>query len=277
MSPGIPELTDSIAGRPLPSTSRSRELAAKSGGKSSTADLDERRRALATGDSYYCNFDDEGVPHLHARRSWLTLSEVPCRLAEWEPDTESSIGGYISPYEDIGLELVRRVDARDSAPPGTEDREQAEKDLDEFLKSISVKLQRGRPPDGPDRAVLQALVDEGESLLDVCWQELHRPRLDPRARRVLERYGAATEDGQNLWAARLALPHLSRHEILALQALAADRRRRHETRATPRRIAVWLVARRLQIQPPTVSRKVDGSSAAEQHPRHNPVSSIADR
>jgi hypothetical protein len=58
----------------------------------------------------------------------LELLEGPI-LADYEQSSEDHIGGYISPYEDIGLTTVNLVETFESSPAGSVERAAAKKEL----------------------------------------------------------------------------------------------------------------------------------------------------
>ena len=186
-------------------------------------------------------------------------------LRSWEPEFEHTIGGLISPYEEIGLELVALVEAREHSTPGTERRE-ADKALKDFLRDLGVTVgRRGAPYKGAPKSVRIELVQQGVALFTLCWSQL--PANPSQRTREILRANNASDDPQEiaLWAARLALPILSRREIHVLTQQALEARSLGPGAAlppTPEDFSVWVVARRLSTAATTIAKEFDDTTAS---------------
>jgi hypothetical protein len=226
--------------------------------------IDARRCKLCRGDSWgpeYVERVGEGryeVSSIQLGLRFPSIVDGPI-LAFNEPDTEYTIGGYYSPYEEIGMELVSLVEAREAAS-GTSEGAEAQDRLDEFLGRVAGRA-RGRPTSLRDD-VGRALFEEGRSFVAVCWEALVTPiALHDDTRAVLAALGVAEADHE-LSALQLALPNLSTRELLALR----DRARAVNNRTAPSTsvegFTVHVLAHRLRVGVSTVSRKVfDGWTA----------------
>ncbi|HEX8696984.1 MAG TPA: hypothetical protein VF746_31490 [Longimicrobium sp.] len=118
---GLPALTYPLSGF-VSSICRDEGLERSSSVEGLDALFDHRRVALVTGERFawdraeLCEDEDEEA------RSWWSFGSVAFPrildgpvLATYEPDTQYSIGGYDSPYEEIGVELVTLLDERNAA------------------------------------------------------------------------------------------------------------------------------------------------------------------
>jgi hypothetical protein len=191
-------------------------------------------------------------------------------LAFFEPDSEHTIGGWVSPYEELGRELLRLVEAFRFADKTN--RQSAKTALHSFLQAIQAKLSRRRPPEGPPLRVLGGLLAEARGLFGICFGALREFEISDSTRRVL---GAQhVPAGQALsWSARLALPVFSRKELSAMWRVAREDPREAITPPpTARKLAVWLLAHRLQMHAPFLARKLLGNAAVRDFRRvPNPI------
>jgi len=183
-------------------------------------------------------------------------------LATYEEDTEYSVGGYLSPYEDIGLRLVQLVEARETARSGSPERREASAELKRFLQSIALQT-RGRPTDLHQIAV-RRLTDEGEQLVALVASVLaESPELSERTVEVLASFEVPREEMLG-WALRLALPMFSGPELLSLRrGIDKDARRGEGLNGFPREFAVHLLAHRLRRPVGPIARKTTNGWAAE--------------
>ena len=179
-------------------------------------------------------------------------------------DYEYATGDLASPYEDIGRELMRLVEARDTARRNENDEalHEAEERLEDFERSLGARLGRGRPREGPSELLLQTLFEEGCELLGLLWH-IFPFEVSDRTHDLLSRF-EPSEDERVLWAARLALPQLSRPELRALR----DPEERGWTALrgidpSPQRLCVWILSRRLSLEPVYVARRTVGARASE--------------
>lgn len=135
-------------------------------------------------------------------------------LATYESDTQYSIGGYDSPYEEIGLELMALLDARNAARSGTPERASANRRLGEFLVGVGGSV-HGRPT-VLRRAAARKLAEEGFPLFRALWEAFATPiKLNPRVQRVLRGLAGGNVEPEE-WALRLVLPTFSALEIQAM-------------------------------------------------------------
>ena len=189
------------------------------------------------------------------------LAEGPC-LAHYEPDTEYSTGGYISPYEDIGVRLANLVEDREAAPARSEEKRIAKHQLGLFLNEVALKV-RGRPTSLPG-VVAKRIVQEGSDLVELCWSALAADfPLSELTRRVFTSYSVPPSEMLD-WAIRLTVPNFSALELTALRRRG---RAIHRSPAAPmshsRDFAVELLAHRLGRPAAKVARKVMHGWAAE--------------
>ena len=112
-------------------------------------------------------------------------------------------------------------------------------------------------------------------MFKICWKSCHTPLTD-QTTTTFEEHGVCDQRDQRIWAGRLALPILSKNEVIALldevEAAHVAVKRRKGLKPTPRRFAVWLMAHRLGLKADTVLRKAYGSeSPAYFRKRKNPI------
>ncbi len=206
------------------------------------------------------------------RSSYQLMPGGPCLFREVpdlsnpnfeDMDPPDAPGWYVPPYVETGLELVRLVEARESARD-KKGRQEARNALDEFLASVAAKLGKGRPAAGPSVATLKALIAQGRELLQLCW-EIFPLDVSDTTQEILAAKDVSDPEAQRLWAARLALPILSLPEILALKDQSGRARTwgKRAERPTPRRLTVWLLAHRLRMHADTVARKALGADASQ--------------
>lgn len=178
-------------------------------------------------------------------------------LASYEDNTEYSDGGYCSPYEDIGVELVTLVEERDAAAPGTEERRSAQKALEDFVESLSISV-RGRPTVLRDEAA-KAIFDEGCRLIGLSTEAFELDiALGNTAERVFEAHMIPKGDMLE-WAIRLVMPNLSQLELRALlRGVRAGHHVTHGGEVFAREFTLQLMAHRLRTAADAVARKVMG-------------------
>jgi hypothetical protein len=223
--------------------------------------LDSRRCGLSRDDvgSWISDSVDEVDGELRLIGSFGSLFPRNLEgavLASYEENTEYSDGGYISPYEEIGVELVRLIEERD-AVAGTNERALAQKRLDEFVKSLSVKVP-GSPTILRDEPA-KKIFDEGCRLIALCAEAFEQDIvLGNTAERVFDAYMIPRCEMLE-WATRLVLPNLSQLELRAL--LRRVRASNHVTQGREifaREFTLQLMAHRLRTVPDAVARKVMG-------------------
>ncbi len=230
------------------------------------AEIDRRRYGLLrydTGSSLLRSLDEED-DRLHP--GWTLFLPSKPDLSTWEPESEHTVGGLYSPYEEIGRELVALVEAREQAEAGSSERREADAELDGFLRDLGVTVgRRGAPYKGAPKSIRIELVQQGVALFTLCWNHLPA-NPSPRTREIL-RANDASDDPQEivLWAAQLALPILSRREIQVLTQQALEASSLGPGAAlppTPEDFSVRVVARRLSTAATTLAKEFDDTTAS---------------
>lgn len=228
--------------------------------------IDHRRVALVSGERFAWDTAELSVEG--ESRSWWSFGSIAFPsildgplLATYEPDTQYSIGGYISPYEEIGVELVQLLDDRNAARSGTAERSSANRRLNEFLIRVGGDS-RGRPA-VLRRATARKLAEQGFSLFTTLWEALaKRVEVNPRAARVLQ--GLSKGDAEpEVGALRLVLPSLSALEIEAMLRTIRSAGRARTGRVSAEEFCIHVVAHRLDTRVENVARKMKDGWVAE--------------
>lgn len=146
-----------------------------------------------------------------------------------------------------------------------------------ILRELGLRRRRG-PPAAVPPGTCKALVREGKQLFESCW-ELTDIAPSPQTKGVLAAEGVDDADAQQRWSTRLALPVLSRCELLALKAERREETARRKTLPgvhppTAVRFVVWVVAHRLGLDASTLTRKARGHDAAYFKDRKNPIDKV---
>ncbi len=227
--------------------------------------VDRRRIALVTGERFSWDTavlsEEEGV-----HSTWSFGSAAFPRilngpvLASYQEDTPYSIGGYNSPYEEIGIELVELLDQRRAAAPGSPEQIAAKRRLSEFLIRVGGSFQ-GHPTRLRSTAARQ-LAQQGFPLFRALWVALAtKIEINAKARRVLETLGGASAEREE-WALRLVLPNLSAAEIKAMRQkirVSGPLSGVHPAEA----FCLHVITHRLAIPVEKVARKMKHGWAAE--------------
>ena len=224
-----------------------------------------RRKELGSGRrgvlySCYARRKSDGSWKLGATdpSSLLSLTEPP-PVVDWADEDPPA---YFTIYEEIGRELVRQIEHRDSQKRGTDEAKQAQREIDRFLQSISARRGRGRPPRATSNRILTALYREGSELLEFVWTA-HAAAPSATTQECLADHGITDPTEQGFWATHLALPMLSTRELTAVYRYAGG-----EGWLTPRRLAILFISRRLDVDGPHVARRVVGSDEEEEFSHH---------
>ena len=169
----------------------------------------------------------------------------------------------MSPYEEIGLELVRLVEAREAARAGSDERASARRLLDEFIRNVARRV--GGRPTVISQAAATRIVRQGYKLLSVLWDALATDvALSPATADALDAVVTAGGNVQD-WAIRLAVPILSGAEIRALRdGIRAAERLPKESLTPAERFTLQVLAHRLQMPVGTIAHKVMNGWSAEQ-------------
>lgn len=229
------------------------------------ATLDRRRLAVATGrfGGGVLGIAQPQPPEFYPR-------EI-ANLALAEPEPVPGIP--VSRYELLGYELVEQIEdvAFASNDPA---RDKAKKALTMFLTDMQARIARGGQSLGPPKRVLKALVMQGRKLFETCWETLLDFEVCAEARSLLESQGVTDDLDQRRWAARLTLAMLSNAEIVCTQSQArkAANWTKMDPPPTSRLHTIWILARRLRLNPVTVADKTLGGKASTFFNGSNPCS-----
>ncbi len=234
------------------------------------ATLDCRRSAIAEA-----KLDNVSLSLVESRKPEF-LPYAVADLARWVP--EAVPGFQPSPYELLAREFVELVEDHVFAVEKSQ-RNRAKRVLNQFLDDMEANLASHRPRQGLPPAVLDALISQGQTLIQLCWR-IFPIEVSDETRGILVNEGvsgAAIEP----WAARLALPFLSQAEILTLKAQGEkmdqwkegerERGKTESGRPTPKRLAIWVLAHRLQIPAHRIARGFVGRAESEHFKKPNPV------
>ena len=146
------------------------------------------------------------------------------------------------------------------AAKNSSERKSIQKTLDGFLAVVGVTLPAHRTSSDPSKPALRKLFAEGRALLEVLWTPLPEEPSEATCE-VLAALGAEEQTFRS-WALRLSVPVLSWPELQAVedqhrQAVAWTKQ---IPRPTARRLAIWMLARRLGSPPERIANKVGAGS-----------------
>ena len=227
--------------------------------------LDLRRDRLSTPNDFMPVFDrDQSPGPWQAHFGGTSARDLAIQwyaAMEYHPKNRSF---YQSLFEEIGRELVKRVEDWIVTPDKTDASKKLDELWHELAAELGVEIGSHRLPEGPQADILEPIVTQGRQLLTLCWNELP-PGISAKTNRAFSDSGVAQLGEQKLWAARLTLPILSEPEIRTItdQATLAKTLPLASTRPTPLRVVIWILAHRLQVEPKSLARKVSGASTAE--------------
>jgi len=244
--------------------------------------VDRRRYALAD-DGRYGRSEAIGRSSLHDPYEQLPLRPgltpfhraYPLPVAEdFDPDDPES---YNRPHAEIGKELVRLVEARESAR-GDNEKEKTQKDLDDFLKRMAVPKSSKKFPETAMLKMLKPLVEQGVELFKKCW-DVFLDEASVETKRALAAEQVTDPDMQHQWAVRLTLPVFSHREILVLKAQSEEQRAwtppKGGSYPTPEQLTIWIVARRLRMDARRLARHTLSTQTAYKHfDGPNPIDAI---
>ena len=225
--------------------------------------LAARRRELGRAQTRFfgsclASQDEDGAWRIEGAINLHGLTE-PEPIVDW--DDEGPVGVH-TVYEEIGRELVALIEHREAQGPKSEEAEEAQAAIDDFLKSISARRGKGRPPSVTANKILKALYREGTDLLALVWPVFGADPSDA-TREFLADHGVEEPTQQEFWVKRLALPVFSARELDAI-----GRCERGAEWLTPRRVAILFLARRLDLEGPHMARRVVGSDEQEEFKNH---------
>lgn len=168
---------------------------------------------------------------------------------------------------DIGVRLCRLIEERERArlSGNAPQAKTLQDEIDGFLRGIRALQVRGRPRERPSDDIIQKLVHEGRGLIELVWEGPENYSDDFVA--LLDRHEVAEEE-RPLSSFGLSLPVFSLHEL----RVVLDQRRRVDDvgrgrRPTPRRLAIFAVASRLDLEAHAVDRIHAGGGGGEEFRR----------
>lgn len=224
--------------------------------------LAARRRELGKAET---GFFDSCLASQGEGGAWRIQSGTNLRgLTEPEPIVERDDNGptAYTVFDEMGRELVGLTEHRDAQKPKSQEALGAQAAIHGFLKRISALRGRGRPPRVTGDEILEPLCREGTDLLEIVWTGLGAGPSDA-TREFLADHGIADPTEQELWAKRLALPVFSARELAAVGRYGGGGKW-----LTPRRLAIFFIARRLNLRGPHVARRLVGTDEEEEFKRH---------
>lgn len=137
-----------------------------------------------------------------------------------------------------------------------EDREVARSKLDEFLSALGTTLAAQRPPKAPPQDILEQMYEQGHWLMALCWKALGESLQPSNVTSAhLTALGIA-DDQQRLWSLRLALPILSRIEIIIMLRVMTEPLGQKRRKPVPRRFLLNLLGRRLRAEPKALAERL---------------------
>ncbi len=184
-------------------------------------------------------------------------------LADPDPVIEKDEGGVtgVFTYQEVfGHEFVARLEALLGAT-GAEDRAAARDELDTFLVDVGARPPAHRRDEDPPGPALREMFTQLRHLLELLWMPLGEVGTAERARAILDAHKVSEAD-RHQWCLRLAVPALSWPELQAVmdqQEQAASWGKLMQL-PTARRLAVWILARRLGSPPARIANKVGAGS-----------------
>ena len=126
-----------------------------------------------------------------------------------------------------------------------------------FLSPVGARFPGGAPPKGASEIIVVELYKQGRTLIEAARSAL--PAV--ASERTVGLFAGVPTLAPALWCTRLSLPFFSIQKLEALFACAASRRRRGQPLLSPRRLAVWCIARRLAVDAPVIVEKVPGMAS----------------
>ena len=238
--------------------------------------LDLRRDRLSTPNDFMPVFDrDQSPGPWQAHFGGTSARDLAIQwyaAMEYHPKNRSF---YQSLFEEIGRELVKRVEDWIVTPDKTDASKKLDELWHELAAELGVEIGSHRLPEGPQADILEPIVTQGRQLLTLCWNELP-PGISAKTNRAFSDSGVAQLGEQKLWAARLTLPILSEPEIRTLidQADSARDWRLKDSPPTSLKVVIWILAHRLQVDAKSIARKVSEGGLSEYfYVKHNPIDS----
>ncbi len=238
--------------------------------------LDFRRDRLSTPNDFMPIFDRDHSPGpWQARFGSKSARDLAIQwyaAMEYHPE---DLSFYKSLFQEIGRELIKRVEDWTVTRDKTGAREKLDELWHELAVELGVEIGSHRVPEGPQADILKPIVEQGQQLLTLCWNELP-PRISAKTNRAFSDSGVTQRREQELWAARLTLPILSKPEIRTIidQANSARDWRLKDTPPTSLKVVIWILAHRLQVDAKSIARNVSEGGLSEYfYVKHNPIDS----
>jgi hypothetical protein len=219
----------------------------------------ERYSMLHGGGPIICSVTgSDGLPR---------LPDGPSRFLPSLASGSSTRPDWQDEFVGIAAFLLELLDNRASARTDDEIQE-AQNTLDDFLEDLAP------PPTSLKLVVtnqlhlLKPIVAQGVELLKVCW-DVSTLDIPDGTRKMLRAHKVTRRQMQQRWAVRLMLPILSRHEILALE-IESEKQRSYKPKEkksypTAQQLAVWILARRLNLEARPLARYTLTATTAYKH------------
>ena len=195
------------------------------------------------------------------------LPDGPSRFLPWLASGSTSQPHGQDDFVGVSALLLELLDNRASARTDDEIKE-AQTTLDDFLEDLAPPPTRKKLVETDQVDLLEPIVAQGVSLLKVCW-DVFTFDIPDGTREMLSAHDVTTRQMQQRWAVRLMLPFLSCHEILALETESEQQRsykpEKGKSYPTPEQLAVWILARRLNLEALQLGRYTLSATTAYKH------------
>lgn len=200
------------------------------------------------------------------------LPDGPSRFLPSHASGTSSQPHWQDDFVGISALLLELLDNRASARTDDEIQE-AKNTLGGFLRGLAPPPTSKKLVETDQVDLLKPIVAQGVSLLKVCW-DVFTLDVPDDTRNMLRAHKVTERQMQQRWAVRLMLPFLSRHEILALEAESEQKRsykpEKDRSYPTPEQLAVWILARRLNLEALQLGRYTLSATTAYKHFHNEP-------
>ena len=198
------------------------------------------------------------------------LPRLPDGPSRFLPSLASGISSQPDWRDDfvgVSAQLLELLDNRASARTRDEIKE-AQNTLDGFLEDLAPPPTSFKLVVTNQLHLLKPIVAQGVDLLKVCW-DVFTFDIPDGTRNMLHAHRVTSGQMQQRWAVRLMLPILSRHEILALETESQQQRsykpEKGKSYPTSEQLAVWIVARRLNLEARPLARYTLTATTAYKH------------
>ena len=198
------------------------------------------------------------------------LPRLPDGPSRFLPSLASGIStrpDWQDEFVGIAAFLLELLDDRASSRTRNEI-SKAQKTLDDFLEDLAPPPSSKKLVVTNQRHLLEPIVAQGVDLLKVCW-DVFTFDIPDGTRNMLHAHRVTSGQMQQRWAVRLMLPILSRHEILALETESQQQRsykpEKDKSYPTAEQLAVWILARRLNLEARPLARYTLTATTAYKH------------